>query len=494
MRIRSRCWGRTRCRVGWSIRALVPGAVRLEVVEEGSGAVVGALESRHAAGLFEGVLEGRPVWLGYSLRAHNDGGTVGGARPLPFSPGPGRDGRLSHRRGHASALVGASRRACDRACRRGGGPFRGLGAERGARLGGRRLQRLGRPAQPDAAARRGRRLGDLHPRARRGGGLQVRAARRRRYPAAVEGGPGRHRGELRPQNASVVRRVEDFTWNDAAWLARRGAAQAVGAPISILEVHLGSWARGEGNRFLTYDELALRLVPYAVDLGFTHLELLPVNEHPFDGSWGYQPIGLFAPTSRHGTPHDFARFVDRCHQAGLARAAGLGARAFPDRRARPRPLRRHGALRARGPAAGLPPGLEHPDLQFRPDRGRQLPACQRAVLARPLPCRRPPGRCGGLDALPRLLAPGRRVGAQPVRRAREPGSGRLHAPDERAGLRRASGRHDRGRGIHRLAAACRGRPGPAGWASATSGTWGGCTTPWNTWARTRPIAAGTTTR
>ena len=124
-------------------------------------------------------------------------------------------------------------------------------------------------------------------------------------------------GELRPQNASVVRRVDDFTWNDAAWLAGRGAAQAVGAPVSILEVHLGSWARGEGNRFLTYDELALRLVPYAVEMGFTHLELLPVNEHPFDGSWGYQPIGLFAPTSRHGTPHDFARFVDRCHQAGL---------------------------------------------------------------------------------------------------------------------------------------------------------------------------------
>jgi 1,4-alpha-glucan branching enzyme len=122
---------------------------------------------------------------------------------------------------------------------------------------------------------------------------------------------------LRPQNASVVRRIDDLSWTDAEWLARRGAVQSVQAPISILEVHLGSWARGEGNRFLTYDELAERLVPYAVDMGFTHLELLPVNEHPFDGSWGYQPVGLFAPTSRHGTPHDFARFVDRCHQAGL---------------------------------------------------------------------------------------------------------------------------------------------------------------------------------
>ena len=124
-------------------------------------------------------------------------------------------------------------------------------------------------------------------------------------------------------------------------------------------MHLGSWARGEGNRFLTYDELADRLIPYAADMGFTHLELLPVNEHPFDGSWGYQPVGLFAPTSRYGTPRDFARFVDRCHAAGLGVLLDWVPGAFPDRRARAGPLRRHGALRARRPAPGLPPGLEH---------------------------------------------------------------------------------------------------------------------------------------
>ena len=172
--------------------------------------------------------------------------------------------------------------------------------------------------------------------------------------------------ELRPQNASVVRRVDDFSWSDAAWLAGRGAAQSVKAPVSILEVHLGSWARGEGNRFLTYDELADRLVPYAVDMGFTHLELLPVNEHPFDGSWGYQPIGLFAPTSRHGTPARLRALRRPLPRGGSGPAAGLGARAFPDRRARAGPVRRHRALRARGPAPGVPPGLEHADLQFRP--------------------------------------------------------------------------------------------------------------------------------
>ena len=92
---------------------------------------------------------------------------------------------------------------------------------------------------------------------------------------------------------------------------------ALTAPISIYEVHLGSWRRKDGNRFLTYDELADELIPYVKDLGFTHIECLPVSEHPFSGSWGYQPIGLFAPTSRFGPPEAFARFVDRLHQAEI---------------------------------------------------------------------------------------------------------------------------------------------------------------------------------
>ena len=91
------------------------------------------------------------------------------------------------------------------------------------------------------------------------------------------------------------------------------------APISIYEVHLGSWQRvgPEGNRWLTYRELADKLVPYARDLGYTHLELLPIAEHPFDGSWGYQVLGYFTPTARFGSPDDFRYFVDMAHQAGL---------------------------------------------------------------------------------------------------------------------------------------------------------------------------------
>jgi 1,4-alpha-glucan branching enzyme len=123
--------------------------------------------------------------------------------------------------------------------------------------------------------------------------------------------------ELRPSTASVVAYTTDYHWNDADFLVTRGQGEARRKPMSILEVHLGSWRRGEGGRFLTYDELAEQLIPYAVDLGFTHLELMPVTEHPLDDSWGYQPIGLFAPTRRFGAPDAFARFVDCAHLAGL---------------------------------------------------------------------------------------------------------------------------------------------------------------------------------
>ncbi len=119
-----------------------------------------------------------------------------------------------------------------------------------------------------------------------------------------------------PANASVVRRIAgDFSDHD--WMAGRAARHSVDAPVSIYEVHLGSWRRAPGDRMLSYTELAEQLVDYAVDMGFTHIECLPVSEYPFDGSWGYQPIGLFAPTIRHGTPSEFRAFVDAAHKKGL---------------------------------------------------------------------------------------------------------------------------------------------------------------------------------
>jgi len=125
--------------------------------------------------------------------------------------------------------------------------------------------------------------------------------------------------EIRPQTASRVWDLSGYTWGDSAWMAERGARQQLGAPMCVYEVHLGSWMRvpREGNRWLTYRELAVRLADYVRAMGFTHVELLPVSEHPFDGSWGYQTVGYYAPTSRHGDPADFMLFVDTMHQAGI---------------------------------------------------------------------------------------------------------------------------------------------------------------------------------
>ena len=121
-----------------------------------------------------------------------------------------------------------------------------------------------------------------------------------------------------PRNGSVVRSIANARWSDAGWMKTRGTVQTVDAPISIYEVHLGSWKRADnGARALSYHELATDLVDYVVDMGFTHIELMPVSEFPFDGSWGYQPVGMFAPTIRHGTPGEFRALIDAAHNKGL---------------------------------------------------------------------------------------------------------------------------------------------------------------------------------
>ncbi|MCB1377626.1 MAG: 1,4-alpha-glucan branching protein GlgB [Alphaproteobacteria bacterium] len=124
--------------------------------------------------------------------------------------------------------------------------------------------------------------------------------------------------ELRPKTASRVARTDGFVWTDETYLRHRAAQDRRRVPVSIYEVHLGSWKRKDGDLFLTYDDLAAELIPYVVDMAYTHIELLPVTEHPFDPSWGYQPTGLYAPTSRFGDPAGFARFVDKAHAAGIS--------------------------------------------------------------------------------------------------------------------------------------------------------------------------------
>ena len=129
-----------------------------------------------------------------------------------------------------------------------------------------------------------------------------------------------------PETASKVIEAKSFQWHDKQWMQERASSSNhYHGPVSIYEVHLGSWKRNGENAsdtthspsYLTYRELAEQLIPYALDMGFTHLQLMPVSEYPFDGSWGYQPVGLFAPTSRFGSSDDFKYFVDCCHQAGL---------------------------------------------------------------------------------------------------------------------------------------------------------------------------------
>ncbi|MBM0103967.1 1,4-alpha-glucan branching protein GlgB [Steroidobacter sp. S1-65] len=125
--------------------------------------------------------------------------------------------------------------------------------------------------------------------------------------------------QLRPDSASVIADIQGYSWGDDAWLDHRRQWDPLRAPVSIYELHPGSWRRSWHRKpaFLTWDELADQLIPYVLDMGYTHIELVGVAEHPFDGSWGYQVLGHFAPTARHGSPHDFMRFVDRMHQAGI---------------------------------------------------------------------------------------------------------------------------------------------------------------------------------
>jgi 1,4-alpha-glucan branching enzyme len=127
--------------------------------------------------------------------------------------------------------------------------------------------------------------------------------------------------EQRPRTASVVVDLDRYQWGDSDWVSRRAEQQALGRPISIYEVHLSSWRKVPdeqwGTRYLTYRELVAELIPYVVELGYTHLELLPIAEHPLDASWGYQVLGFYAPTSRFGTPEDLMYFIDQCHQHNL---------------------------------------------------------------------------------------------------------------------------------------------------------------------------------
>ncbi len=127
--------------------------------------------------------------------------------------------------------------------------------------------------------------------------------------------------EQRPKTASVITNLNNYLWGDDEWVNRRAERQAFDKPISVYEIHLGSWRKvldeKWGMRYLTYQELVKELIPYIVEMGYTHIELMPIAEHPLDASWGYQVMGFFAPTSRFGSPQDLMYFIDQCHQNNI---------------------------------------------------------------------------------------------------------------------------------------------------------------------------------
>ncbi|SCW31038.1 1,4-alpha-glucan branching protein GlgB [Ancylobacter rudongensis] len=302
---------------GLVLRAFVPHARTLEAIEP-DGAAIAVLELRHGAGFFEGLVPGRPAWARYRLRARNEGGEWLLDDPYSFPPvlGPLDDHLL---------VEGTHRTLYERL---GAHPDSHEGID-GVRFAvwapnAARVSVVGDFNQWDGRRHQMRKRVDsglweiFAPGVGEGTiyKYEIVSADGRLLPLKAD--PFGFAGEFRPATGSIVARTDTFEWSDADHIASRAEGEARRKPMSTYEVHLGSWRRGEENRFLTYDELADQLIPYVQWMGFTHIELLPISEHPLDASWGYQPIGLFAPTSRFGDPAGFARFVDKAHQAGLS--------------------------------------------------------------------------------------------------------------------------------------------------------------------------------
>jgi 1,4-alpha-glucan branching enzyme len=301
------------------VRTFQPHASHVWVIDSASGEVVAELERVHPAGFFAG-RTGRSERFRYRLRRDAAGRTVEFEDPYRFPPvlgeldlylwAEGRHLRAYEKLGaHAREIEGVA------------GVAFAVWAPNA-----RRVSVVGPFNNWD---------GRCHPMRRRveGGVWEIfipGLAPGEIYKYEIKGAAGELlplkadpfalQCERPPNTASIVGQLgEGYRWRDEPWMTSRARANARSAPISIYECHLGSWARvpEEGGRPLRYAELGERLVSYVKDMGFTHVELLPISEYPFDGSWGYQPIGLFAPTSRFGTPDDCRALLDRFHEAGI---------------------------------------------------------------------------------------------------------------------------------------------------------------------------------
>ena len=303
----------------WVIRTFQPGADRVQLIHAETGAVLAELDLEHRAGLYSATVRGHTEPFPYRLRVTWGDFSEDLEDPYRFPPVLGElDTHLLTEGKHLR-------------------PFEKLGAHP--------MTMDGVPGVAFAVwapgARRVAVVGDFNSWDGRRHPMRLRqecgvweifipgVERGAHYKYEIKGANGdllplktdpyAFWCDRPPQNAARVYGEDGFQWTDEQWLAERQAAGGRDAAISTYEVHLGSWRRvaDDGNRYMSYRELAEQLVPYVKSMGFTHIELLPITEYPFDGSWGYQPIGLYAPTSRFGTPTDFKYFVNACHAAGI---------------------------------------------------------------------------------------------------------------------------------------------------------------------------------
>jgi 1,4-alpha-glucan branching enzyme len=296
----------------WEVRAFLPQAESVAVV---MGGEVRPMEKRHAQGFFCGVLPGEP--RAYRLRMKLwDASEIEIDDPYAYGPQISDTDLYLHTEGtlnEAYRVLGARLVNIDGVC--------------GVRFA------VWAPNAENVTVAGEFNEWDVrrHPMRRRNGGVweifipglgegtAYKYNIRSRFAGyqQLKADPYAFYCETPPKSASVVWDIGKHQWNDAAWMEERGKVEWLKAPISIYEVHLESWLRGPQGQPLTYREMAVKLVDYAHQMGYTHIELLPMMEHPFSGSWGYQVIGYYAPTSRFGTPDDFKFFVDTCHQAGI---------------------------------------------------------------------------------------------------------------------------------------------------------------------------------